>query len=868
MVNQFIHMEEESFMRESTNRNRIRLTAYFFTAFFVAAALFAAPVIAGDSATLEVSNREPRTGEVPYHPAEGESTTVNPPGFVWLPEAEAETYILQCSSTPDFSVIEYERADIANNVHCPPRVFPPGTWYWRYTFVTPGGNQAGWSAVRRFQIPADAAVFPQPALSNLIYRLPEGHPRLFLRPETVKEFRERMEQNFPDLWKQFLDNAERQLEDPVTFDEPPPYPDGKRGVEQENISLWRKNRVYVVNAVEHAANLAFAYRLTGDSRYGEKAREWILAVTAWPPDGTTSHQYNDECGMPILSRIPRAYTWAYEALSEDDRRQVIQTMRARGAEVYAHLHDKRHHTVRPYDSHSNRAWHFLGEAAIAFIGDIPEARTWLQYAMDIFFNVYPVWNGEDGGWHEGVAYWRSYIERITWWLDILHAAFDIDGFQKPFFKHCGDFPLYVLPPGTTFGGFGDSADTSQPADFAPLMNYLAGRARNPYWKWYAVKAGPAAVGKEKPTYEDLLRAENASIPAREPLDIPQSKIFPGTGIASLHSNLSRPDKDVHVLFKSSPFGRQSHGFNAQNSFLLWAFGKPLLIWSGHRDWHGSEHHTQWMWETFADNCITVNGEGQIRHSPEARGKIVQEYLHPRVDYVLGDASEAYGGRLIRFHRHVFFLKPDLVLLVDELEAPEPAKFQFHLHALEPFKIKAQYEIEAQNGPAAARIAFVTPSNLAVTQTQGFTPPPVGYEQEQWHLLAETPDPVAQTRFLTVINTHQTYHQVQAQYDRGLKEDRELYAFKVDYHTVMVIFNPSGKFYKYGNVETDAGLVLMDTDLRDEDAALFFAVDAARVILSGKTYHDSSQRGLFAIQWNQIQPLPKTEETGEATNDAR
>mgnify|MGYP001035671722 CR=1 FL=1 len=30
----------------------------------------------------EVSNREPRTGEVNYHPAEGEAARVNPPGFV------------------------------------------------------------------------------------------------------------------------------------------------------------------------------------------------------------------------------------------------------------------------------------------------------------------------------------------------------------------------------------------------------------------------------------------------------------------------------------------------------------------------------------------------------------------------------------------------------------------------------------------------------------------------------------------------------------------------------------------------------------------------------------------------------------------
>ena len=42
--------------------------------------------------------------------------------------------------------------------------------------------------------------------------------------------------------------------------------------------------------------------------------------------------------------------------------------------------------------------------------------------MNVFYNVYPTWSDDDGGWHEGVMYWSSYVGRFTWWADVMKAA--------------------------------------------------------------------------------------------------------------------------------------------------------------------------------------------------------------------------------------------------------------------------------------------------------------------------------------------------------------------------------------------------------------------------------------------------------------
>jgi hypothetical protein len=329
-------------------------------------------------------------------------------------------------------------------------------------------------------------------------------------------------------------------------------------------------------------------------------------------------------------------------------------------------------------------------------------------------------------------------------------------------------------------------------------------------------------------------------------------VFHGTGIASLHTNLVDNSEDIQVLFKSSPFGSRSHGFNAENSFLLWAYGHPLLIWSGHRDWHGSPHHTEWMWETASDNSITVNGEGQIKHSPLAKGEIIDEYFDPRFDYVAGDAAEAYGGRLKRFVRHICFIKPRLIFVLDELEAPEPSTFEFNLHSYNPFNIKAQYEIETGDDVATARIAFVTPSDLVVTQSEGCTPPSVGFDRKQWNLKAATQGKTLQTNFLTMIRPYPSHKVLDSKMEFARKGNVQMYFCAVDNHQVFLFVNPNREPYTFGAINTDAGFMLTGAYNDDNAESILFATDAGFVKISGKPLFESLTRNHYFAQWKDFE----------------
>jgi len=176
-------------------------------------------------------------------------------------------------------------------------------------------------------------------------------------------------------------------------------------------------------------------------------------------------------------------------------------------------------------------------------------------------------------------------------------------------------------------------------------------------------------------YVGFVRGALPKVTAKLPTDLPTSKLFRGIGQAYLNTTLLDAQDNVEVIFKSSPFGTWSHGYESQNAFLLYAFGERLFIRTGRRDSYGSDHHKQWMWHTKSVNSITVDGEGQVGHSQEAKGEITAFHASDLIDYVEGEAGDAYGGKLDRFTRRIVFVKPEVVLIYDTVEAPKDVLFR-------------------------------------------------------------------------------------------------------------------------------------------------------------------------------------------------
>jgi hypothetical protein len=105
-----------------------------------------------------------------------------------------------------------------------------------------------------------------------------------------------------------------------------------------------------------AETVAFVYLITGEKKYGENARKRILDLASWDPDGETNFRRNCEAAKPLLHRLARAYDWAYDALSAEDRQRVRTAAKRRIDDAWVSSEVGRGvgHINQPYNSHGNR----------------------------------------------------------------------------------------------------------------------------------------------------------------------------------------------------------------------------------------------------------------------------------------------------------------------------------------------------------------------------------------------------------------------------------------------------------------------------------------------------------------------------------
>ncbi len=704
------------------------------------------------AAELKLDESPAKEGEWGYRPADGGTAEQDPPSFSWRPMRGIE-WEIECARDSEFQDKIYSVNGIEYNVHCPPKTFGAGTFYWRYRGKNSEGETSAWSNSRSFTITKGTTEMPMPTRTELLGRVPKSHPRLFVRPEKMGALRELAKGQMQKTYEEVLDQCDRIVADPPPTKEPLKYDaDMARGSDPWR-ERWWGNRTYTQEALGSAAELGFAWLLSGKDEYGQLAKQILLDCAQWDPKGATGYRYNDEAGMPYNYYFARTYTFIHDLLSESERETCRKVMAIRGDEMFNHLAPN--HFWKPYGSHQNRAWHFLGEVGIAFLGEIDEAEDWLWFAMNVFFNTYPVWSGVDGGWHEGNSYWASYQNRFTWWADIMREAMGIDAFKKPYYSKVGFYPMYLMPPNKTGGGFGDLNAKRVSRNNADIVSVFAAQAGNPYWQWYV-----DAVGGARPPsgYVGFVRGALPQVEGKPPDDLPNSRLFRGIGQAYLNTSLTDASQSVQIVFKSSPFGTHSHGYEANNSFLLWAYGKRLLIRSGLRDSYGSDHHKNWMWSTRSVNNITVGGHGQHRRSSKAAGRITGLWSTPdhSVDVVVGEAGDAYVNEktgkpvLDRFTRTIIFAKPELMVVYDVLEAKAPEVFEYWLHAIHPFEIGDAGHVRVRNDDVVCDVEFLAPAGLTLSQTNEYDPNPrPRVKLREWHLTAKTAEPQQRMEFVTL-----------------------------------------------------------------------------------------------------------------------
>lgn len=504
------------------------------------------------------------------------------------------------------------------------------------------------------------------------------HPRLyFAEADWARLRRESREGPKAKIWQTVRVEIERSFHDdaPDSYERPWAYP----GYEDPK---WRRmfNAIYddaFRRGLRYCETNAFAYRLTGEGRYLDNARRWMLRPCRWEhwclhENGKHVWSSYDLCVCHKLQGLATAYDWLYHELSEGDRKLVRDTLAKWSELSFEHMYRSGWTSM---GNHLGPQLAGQAVAAIALLGEHPDAPRWLNQCLwqMKFHALRRPFMGRDGGLVEGYRF-TSYI--MNYLTSVAHAVKTLTGMQL-LERRLIDWPLYgIIPPDKMVDL--ESSSYHRPYYYLrPYMMRLASEFRDGHAQWW-VESGRRQHGVDAASRGNLWSFIyfDPTVQAKRPDDLLASKHFRDIGWVYLRSGW-RPN-DFYFVLKSGP--QDAKAFRNQNHIILSALGERFI--------EVPQVSRLFKYPTEANNTILVDGKGQrLGHTGRERtgqdppmGEIASCFLSPGFDFAVGDAHRAYerkGRTLRKFVRNVAFVKPRYVVMLDDLEAfnEEPVEFE-------------------------------------------------------------------------------------------------------------------------------------------------------------------------------------------------
>ncbi len=749
------------------------------------------------------------------HPLDGCVLRINPPRFMWPDyevhrgpaldgvavkhEKKAATYRIRIARDINFTqeVITAERKWAFFN---PYKVFAPGTWYWQHAFVTSEGEEL-WSDVYRFEVTDEATLFNPPAFEQVARTMPKGHPRVVLAADEWDEIIERNKTN-PDA-QTYIAQAKQFMQVPVAHlsqQIDTTHLHKLTNEVQYKSSLIRESRKIVDREEHYIETLVKAYALTQDPRYALHAMDRLKEMISWRKSHLFAGDFNQSA---LLQTATQAYDLFYTVISPEDRALLLHTIGQLAGRSYAQY-------VNHLENHiaDNHVWQMtlriLTMAAFATIDEIPEARLWADYCYNIWVARFPGLN-DDGAWHNGDSYFhvnmRTLVEVPAFYTRI--SGFDF--FSDPWFNKNADYAIYHQPAFSKSAGHGNSHEnrTHPLGERIAYVDVLARACQNPYAAQYVrqIEAqDPDAIRRyREPKCGDVTwyrLTHDLSLPDSTVAlnDRSLTRVFPNTGVATMHTNLDLTTENAMLSFRSSPYGSTSHAHANQNAFNTFYGGKAIFYSSGHRTGFTDKHCMYSYRNTRAHNTLLVDGKGQ-KIGTEGYGWIPRYYEGNEISYVLGDASNAYGpvtselwleraalsdvsysaengwgpSELTKYRRHMVQLGlSGIVVVYDELQAKAPVTFTYQLHTREcPMQVDAttsSVQVKGTNGVGGQSVAYLQAStSMQVDTTDQFFFPAENWLRKtdaqgnvisypnHYHFRATT-QPAKSARFVNIMQT--------------------------------------------------------------------------------------------------------------------
>ena len=479
---------------------------------------------------------------------------------------------------------------------------------------------------------------------------------------------------------------------------------------EEIRGAWQKQKDAADQILDHdrlgAADcqvLGLVYRMTGDDKYAEAIKKILLnhvTKTTWEGRELLSRTPSWQGGLGVAHNsffLSIGFDCAYNYLSASERKEVAEGLARLGVQPQMHDWLNAETNIHTFDTMGHNWWsacvYIAGFTSLAIRNEVPEAEDWVKdieatapewfnYAGDLLQNKIPTFD-RNGGFWESINYANFGVSQyLIFRLALENVMPKFKQNDIPILDKVTDFFIsttYYVKDGKSMSvNFGDG-HLDRNGNACAVLLWNLGYQKDRY-AWYInqVARGDDKEGLQLGTPNGLiLYPELPNLADDYKPDLGDSFIYPDMGWATLRNSW---DNNATMLAVKSGL-TWNHAHADAGSYILFHNGKNLIIDSGNSS-YGNPLYTEYYCQSEAHNVVLFNGEGQSRKDPYF-GSVNHATIHNLVDgdkfkYVLANATGPYSHILDRNYRS-FLWVGNVILVIDDLLAREPGKFEWLLH---------------------------------------------------------------------------------------------------------------------------------------------------------------------------------------------
>ncbi len=585
-----------------------------------------------------------------------------------------------------------------------------------------------------------------------------GHPRLFFGGADRQKLIERTrDPKLANLWAHLLTTAK-------TTRASGDVAHGGKVFEQLDSEYLLPSLLGYFDVLNRArsriAHNALEGYLTGNAEARTAAKSAMLAVAGWkrwePPWFRAHGQHTYYPAGLLAADVAFGYDLLYDDLSDSERLLIRRALIDK-----AIIPTFKEYVVdnRVMANTSNWISHTVGGSLIAAasiandIGETENDGRFEVYVGGLLSKLEDHMAASflaDGSYGEGISYYEFDAETLGPALFAVERTFGINYWDQTHVLDAYLYPLYTLVH--PISGSPDMGDTHPPAGHGiPPFVY---RSKEPVVRWYFTKFDRPLISKFI-FYDDSIQPAAPSLPT--------SRIFSEKGNAIFRTGWA--GDDMVFMFRAGPNFNHHHA--DQGSFLLTAFGEPLITEAGWSDYYKDPYYATFFTQAVGHNTILIDGNPEsqtIADTPQFRAlnnypRITSSVTSEFYDGVSSELSSVYQNDLSRYVRSIVFVKPHYFVVFDDLRVKErPTKFEFLLHLPNRDKIKTKDLTAVYTGEKAAlAVRSFPPTGTKLSVEDGRIPyhvfsarTPAETPALPAYLSFRSPAPMSEGQFVTAI----------------------------------------------------------------------------------------------------------------------